>query len=83
MKTFGIYSKWDQLHPWSYFSNSNNGLLCKIWKETEMGDDFWKSKVHAHNQHPNKMFQQHLNGGKYKKESLRRIFSIVCSTKEA
>ena len=48
-----------------------------------MGYGFWKSKVRAHNQHPNEMFQQHLNGGKYKKESLRRIFSIVCSTKEA
>ena len=73
MKTFGIYSKWDQLHPWSYFSNINNGWLCKICKEySETGGHFWKRKARAHDEHPNKMFQQQLNSDKHKKATSRK-----------
>ena len=42
-----------------------------------MGYGFWKSKVRAHNQHPNEMFQQHLNGGKYKKCTSHLVHKVL------
>ena len=39
-------------------------VICKEYSET--GDDFWKSKSRAHDEHHNKMFQEHLNGDKHK-----------------
>ena len=63
-----MYAKWEHLHSWAYFSNSKNGWLCKICEEySDTGDDYWKNKVRAHDEHPNKMFQLHLNGEKHKK----------------
>ena len=47
------------------------GLLyrwyCKICQEySRQGDEFWKSKPHTHDKHPNAFFQKHLNGDKHK-----------------
>ena len=63
-----MYSKWEQLHPWAYFSSSKNGWLCKICEEySKTGDEFWKSKAHAYDDHPGKMFRHHIHGEKPKK----------------
>ena len=68
LRAFGLYAKWEQLHPWAYFSSSKNGWLCKICEDySETRDDYWKSKARALDEHPNKMFQLHLNGEKHKK----------------
>ena len=69
-----MYSKWEQLHSWAYFSSSKNGWLCKICEEySETGDEFWKSKARAHDDHSGKMFQLHLHGEKHKKS----IYSML------
>ena len=46
-------------------ANMAGCVKCEEYSNT--GDDYWQNKVHAHDEHPNKMFQLHLNGEKHKK----------------
>ena len=76
VKTFGLYSKGEQRHPWVYLSSSKptkNSWLCKICEQyAETEDKFFKIKVPAHDDHPGNMFQLHLHRGKHKKATDRK-----------
>ena len=70
------------MYPWSYFSNSSNGWLCRICKEySETGDE--KVSLVPLMKIIIKCFNKILMVTNIKKQSVRSILPIACFTKEA
>ena len=60
--------KWEKKYTWLYYSRIKGGWFCKTCEEySDSHEEYWKTLLRKHDEHPGMFFNEHANSDKHKK----------------
>ena len=72
--------KWELQYPFVFYSTSNRGWLCHLFREYSEGDQYWRSVGVKLHKHPTETFKHHMENKKHinakkKKQEIKNLLS--------
>ena len=67
--------KWEKKIPWAYYSSNKVGKTCEEYSDT--GDQYWKTLLQKHDEHPYLFFTEHIESTKHIQSVKKKVKQIL------
>ena len=80
LEVYQTQEKWELQYPFAFYSTSNRGWLCYLFREYSEGDQYWRFVGVKLHKHPTETFKRHMENKKHinakkKKQEIKNLLS--------